>query len=119
MDIKKINKGLDPVASIPERLQAFTELGLPNHVLAESLNVAEHTVANWKNSDTRPQRRSMRAIDDIRFTMLSLISIGLPHDKTADLMQKRFIKPPHQMFIEFVVQEPDEAIEMVSTLETQ
>ena len=116
MNQEAVERGLQPVASIPERIQAFVESGLPKRLLAETFDVSPQTITNWQEGVAKPRPANRTTIDDIRFVMEILIAKGLQADQAANIVGRRFNEPPHERFIEFIRRDPDGAIERISKL---
>lgn len=116
MSDKLTVEGFESIATNPEVLQAFMRSGLTSEVLGRTLEVSEATIKKWQKGETRPRRKTEIAIDDIRAAMASLMMKGFAPEEAATIMQGSRSVPPHEPFIEFIVREPDLALEQIASL---
>jgi hypothetical protein len=109
-------EGFEPYATNPERLNAFERAGIPREILGKTLGVSEKTIKRWQKGDNRPRREAERSIDDIRAAMGLLITKGFGSKEAATILQSNRAEPPDELYIEYLVREPEIALKQISNL---
>jgi hypothetical protein len=109
-------EGFEPYATNQERLNALECAGIPHEILGRTLGVSEQTIKRWQKGDNRPRREAERSIDDIRAAMGLLMTKGFGSMEAAKILQSNRAEPPDELYIEYIVREPEIALKQISNL---
>jgi hypothetical protein len=81
---------LAPTSTVPERIEALRDIGLPHKLIAYGIGVGPNAVHNWKNEKAEPRTKSVRRLDNIRHAAYLLISeAGLEPEAATTLLARK------------------------------
>jgi hypothetical protein len=81
--------GLSPVSTTQERIAALLKIGLPASELRKAIGVSEATIRNWNEQATVPRGGALRALDDLRTSIVALHESGLEGERAVGWLTSR------------------------------
>jgi hypothetical protein len=116
-----VQRGLDHIATIPERMHAFREMGLSSWLVARATNTSPSTIRNWLSDQSRPHPSAVDTIDVMRTSLRILVDGGMPYERAVEVMRSREqvvkegVSVAGDRPIDIARHEPDRAITMAKS----